>query len=186
MEIKEAKIFQDYLNGVITGSETETSKKLFKDARSLYENSDCDLSDDTVMYEVYSYSQGDPKQTGNLNWGLTVMKPVTVNQECNVTRGHFHEDLNCAEIYFCLHGEGLLLFMDENDHCYAEKMKTGTVHHIDGHLAHRLVNTGDEELRVGACWPTTAGHDYARIEKNPFKVRIFKENGNIVIKERHS
>lgn len=185
MEIKKAKAYQDYLEGVISGSDVETSCKLFKDAKSLYENSTCEHTDDTVMYEVYSYSEGDQKQVGNLNWGLTVMKPIYVNDECNVTRGHFHEDLNCAEMYFCLHGEGLLLFMDEEDHCFAEKMKTGSIHHIDGHLAHRLVNTGDDELRVGACWPTTAGHDYARIEHNPFKVRIFKKDGNIVIKERN-
>lgn len=184
MEIKDATVVQDYLNGVITGDEVETSQKLFRDAKSFYENSDCELSDDTVMYEVYTYAKGNPKQIGNLNWGLTVMKPVYVNGECNITRGHFHEDLNCAEMYFCLHGEGLLLLMDEEGNCHAEKMKTGTVHHIDGDLAHRLVNTGTEELRVGACWPTTAGHDYARIEQSPFRVRIYKENDEIIVRER--
>lgn len=184
MEIKEPSILQDYLDGVLTGSDVQTSAKLFKDAKGFYENSDCELADDTVMYEVYSYSKGDPKQAGNLNWGLTVMKPVYVNHECNITRGHFHKDLNCAEMYFCLHGEGLLLLMDTAGNCHAEKMFTGSVHHIDGTLAHRLVNTGKEELRVGACWPTTAGHDYARIEREPFKVRIYKENDTIIVRER--
>lgn len=183
MKIVDAKVYQDYLNGVMKGDDVVVSKKLFKDAKHFYEDSDCTLDDETIMYEVYSYAQGDAKQNGNLNWGLTVMKPVYINNECNMTRGHFHEDLNCAEFYFCLRGEGLLLLMDENGNCHAEKMSVGSVHYIDGKLAHRLVNTTEEELRVGACWPTTSGHDYARIEKDPFTVRIFKENNEIIIKE---
>ena len=79
------------------------------------------------------------------------MKPVLVNGECNITRGHFHQALNCDEIYFCFQGEGLLLYMDENGKCWAEKMSAGSVHYIDGRLAHRLVNTGDGELHIGAC-----------------------------------
>lgn len=185
MEIKQASIHQDFLEGVIVGSDVVVANKKYKDCVSLYKAFDENLDQDTIMYEVYSYSKGNPDQVGNLNWGLTVMKPVLVDNECNITRGHFHEDLACAEIYFCLHGEGLLLFMDENNNCFAEKMVQGSVHHIDGKLAHRLVNTGDEELRVGACWPTNAGHDYARIEHNPFKVRIYKYNQEIKIEEEN-
>ena len=183
MEINRAKVMQNFLNGVMNGEKVVTSKKLFKDAKIFYANSECDLSDETLMYQVYSYSEGRPEQIGNLNWGLTVLEPIYVNGECNITRGHFHENLNCAEIYFCLHGEGLLLFMDESGKCHAEEMKEGTVHHIDGKLAHRLVNIGNEQLRVGACWPTVSGHDYARVEKNPFTIRVFKEHGIIKTKE---
>lgn len=183
MEIKKAKVLQDYLNGVMSGEKVVNYKKLLKDARHFYQKGNCDLADDTLMYQVYSYSQGNPEQSGNLNWGLTVMESVLINNECNITRGHFHENLDCAEIYFCLHGEGLLMFMDENGNCFAEEMKVGTIHHIDGKLAHRLVNIGNEQLRVGACWPTTAGHDYERVEKKPFTTRIFKEHGLIVTKE---
>lgn len=183
MEIVKANVYQDFCNGVMSGNEVVKSVKLLKDARHFYANGDCDLDDNTVMYEVYSYSKGEATQVGNLNWGLTVMKPVMINQEYNMTRGHFHVDRNCAEIYFCLHGEGLLLFMDETGHCFAEEMRVGSIHHIDGRLAHRLVNTGKEELRVGACWPSTAGHDYKQIEDHPFTVRIMEENGKAVVKE---
>lgn len=183
MEIKRARVLQNYLDGVMSGEKVITSKKLFKDAKHFFANGDCDLSEDTLMYEVYSYSEGSASQVGNLNWGLTVMEPVLVNDECNITRGHFHENLNCAEFYFCFHGEGLLVFMDENGKCFAEEMKVGTVHHIDGKLAHRLVNIGNDQLKVGACWPTVSGHDYERVEKHPFTVRIFKEHGIIKIKE---
>lgn len=146
-----------------------------------YKNEDKGLDEDTTMYEVYTFSKGDSHQKGNLNWGLTIMKPVNVCEECNITRGHFHEDLSCAEFYFCLGGTGVLLLMDELGNCWAEKMEVGSIHHIDGKLAHRLVNTGDTELKVGACWPLTAGHDYRRIEEFPFTVRVYKRDGQIDI-----
>ena len=183
MKIKDPRMMHDFVNGVLEGKDVVTSKKLLKDARHFYENGDCDLSDDTVMYEVYMFSDGDPKTVGNLNWGLSLLKPVYVNGECNITRGHFHADTNFAEIYMCFAGEGLLLYMDENAKCWAEKMTPGSVHHIDGKYAHRLVNTGEVDLKIGCCWPTTAGHDYARVEKMPFSARVFKENGEIIIKE---
>lgn len=184
MEIKKAKIMQNYFEGVITGESVKTSVKYLKDARCFYQNGNCDLSDDTIMYEVYSYSEGNPETLGNLNWGLTVMKPVCINEECNITRGHFHKNLNCSEIYFCLGGEGLLLLMDENNVCFAEKMSKGSIHHIDGRYAHRLVNIGSVDLKVGACWLSVSGHDYERVEKHPFTCRIFKHNGEIIVKEK--
>ena len=111
------------------------------------------------------------------------MQPVCVNGECNVTRGHFHENLDCDEIYCGMGGEGLLLLMDEDYHCHAEKVKCGSVHYIDGHLAHRLVNTGNSELKVQCMWPSNAGHDYKRVEEHPFTVRVFKENGELKVEE---
>ena len=80
------------------------------------------------MYEVYSVSsQSEP---GKLNWGLTVMHPVKVNGECNMTRGHFHENMDCEEYYWCSKGTGLLMLMDEEGKCWCEKMYEGSLHHI--------------------------------------------------------
>ena len=135
------------------------------------------VSDDQIMYEVYSYEHD------GLCYGLTVMQPVCVNGECNVTRGHFHENLDCDEIYCGMGGEGLLLLMDEDYHCHAEKVKCGSVHYIDGHLAHRLVNTGNTEFKVQCMWPSHAGHDYKRVEDHPFTVRVYKENGELKVEE---
>jgi glucose-6-phosphate isomerase len=182
MKIFEPKAKHDFMNGILQGDAVEKSVKLYKDAKHFYKNVDADLRDDTVMYEVYSYSQGDDK-VGNLNWGLTVLKPVTVRGECNMTRGHFHKDLNCAEFYFGFAGKGLLLLMDEEGTCYSEKVFPGSVHHIDGRVAHRLINIGDEDMKVGACWPVQSGHDYERIEKFPFKARIYKDANDIKVEE---
>ena len=64
--------------------------------------------------------------------------------------------------------------MDENGYCRWEKVFPGSVHYIPGNVAHRLANTGTETLRVGACWPSDAGHDYATIAANGFTKRLFK------------
>jgi len=184
MEIREAKITQNFADGIFSGKGVSTGVKRYSEAKGFYLLPDERIPDDTVMYEVYSYTGANPSgKAGGLNWGLTVMKPVLVNGECNITRGHFHQALNCDEIYFCFQGEGLLLYMDENGKCWAEKMSAGSVHYIDGRLAHRLVNTGDGELHIGACWPTDAGHDYERVQEHPFGVRVFKTDGLLQFRE---
>lgn len=185
MKIVNAKWIEDFKNGSIQGASVEVSKKLYQQAASFYHSQDPTLDNNTLMYTVYScFTQND--HTGKLNWGLTVMEPVRVNGECNMTRGHFHENLQCDEIYVCAKGEGLLLLMDDKGECWAEKMEEGSIHAINGELAHRLINTGDTTLEVMCCWPAKAGHDYQRVETCPFPVRIFKENHEISIKEEKS
>lgn len=183
MEIQDTHIHHDFFNGVITGKNVKKSTKYYKQAKSFYKDIDPNLKEDTIMYEVYTYTEGLSETDGKLNYGLTVMQPVNVHSECNMTRGHFHENLECDEIYCCMHGTGLLLYMDEKGKCHAQKMKKGSIHYIDGHFAHRLINIGEDELKVQCIWPANAGHDYNRIEKHPFPVRVFKVNGEIKVEE---
>ena len=68
------------------GSEVNTSAKLYKDAKGFYRNTAA-LADDTLMYEVYHYTQGNDKRAGNLNWGLTVLYPVPVSYTHLITAG---------------------------------------------------------------------------------------------------
>ncbi len=183
MKIFEPKVIHDMYEGVIEGADVKCYKKTFEQISNIYENSE-NIPKDTLMYTVYSFQEIDDMISGELLWGLTILEPVYVVGECNMTRGHFHQDKNCAEYYFGLGGEGLLLLMDEDGNCHAEKVFKGSLHHISGKLAHRLINTGEERLKVGACWPPVAGHDYEAIEKKEFTYRVFKENGKIICKER--
>lgn len=173
MEVIEPQVVHHILNGVLEGQDVEKYIKKYHEVAYLYEQK---REDDPVVYEVYSYSKGEDV-LGNLNWGLTVLKPVLSHGECNMTKGHFHENKDCVEFYFGIQGEGLLLLMDETGKTWAEKVYEGSLHHIDGHVAHRLVNTGDVDLKVGACWPTSAGHDYTAIKKQEFGYRIKKVDG---------
>lgn len=186
MEIFKSKAFQFIPNGAVEGKNVVKADKLLKDVASIYSNPKSALeAKEKKAYTVYSYTMGDEEQQGNLFWGLSVLYPLSVDGECNMTRGHFHNDRNCAEFYYGISGEGLLLLMDDSGKTWAEKVEVGSLHYIDGNLAHRLVNIGDTELKVGACWPTTAGHDYTAIEKKSFGYRVFKENGDIIFREEN-
>lgn len=179
MEIRDAKYMQDFFDGVIVGDNVESYKKLYKDISFAYESKDESLSLNTEMYEVYHFNEGGEN---TLLWGLTILHPVRVNGECNITRGHFHENRCEPEIYFGLGGEGLLMLMDENGDSFCEKVMNGSVHYIHGNYAHRLINIGEVDLRVGACWRECAGHDYKAIEDKPFPKRVYKVNNDIVFK----
>ncbi|MCF0105960.1 MAG: ectoine synthase [Holdemanella sp.] len=180
MEIINSGLFHAWKNNP-QGKGLQISNKLYSQAKSFYESVDETLTENTVMYEVYTIPS--KPEAGHLSWGLSVLKPVYVNGECNMTRGHFHENLECEEYYWCQAGEGLLMLMDEDGKCWCEEMKEGTLHHIDGHHAHRLINTSDVDLEVVCIWNGDAGHDYARVEQMPFPVRIYKVEGKIQIKE---
>ncbi len=182
MEIFDPKAIHDIEHGVIEGKDVICAKKYFHEVAYLYENAN--IEGDPVVYTVYSYTQQDEHVKGNLQWGLTILEPLYIHDECNMTKGHFHVDRDCAEFYFGIEGEGLLLLMDEDGHTYAQKVFKGSLHHIDGHVAHRLVNTGKVPLKVGACWPTTAGHDYEAIEQREFGYRIFKRQETLIFEKR--
>ena len=182
IEIKEPRVVHSIYDGVVEGKDVVTATKVFSQNADIYRNG-ADVDPDMLMYTVYSYGEGNPDVPGNLYWGLTVLEPVQVHGECNMTRGHFHCDRNCAEVYFGAGGEGLLILMDEKGNAWAEKIFPGSLHLIDGKLAHRVVNTGDVPLKVGACWPTTAGHDYEATQKQKFPFRIFKRDEEIIFEK---
>ena len=71
----------------------------------------------------------------------------------------------------------MLILMDRNNNTWAEEVYPGRLHYIGGETAHRLANTGDDNLVVGACWPSDAGYDYEEIEKNGFSARLLEVNG---------
>ena len=81
------------------------------------------------------------------------------------------------EYYWCIQGTGALILMDESGKCWFEPMQPGSLHYIPGYIAHRLANTGDTPLRVGACWPSDAGHDYASIAEHGFTARLMNVGG---------
>lgn len=182
MEIKEAKYFQDFRNATLQGKEVKKSRKNYHEISYAYQNIDVNLAEDTEMYEVYHFDEGGEN---TLLWGISILHALTVEGECNMTRGHYHEDSSQPEIYYGLGGEGLLLFMDKNNECFAEKVSYGSVHYIHGNYAHRLINTGNDDLKVGAVWGKAAGHNYESVEKAPFPYRVFKLDNKIVVKQEN-
>lgn len=179
MKIIEPRRIHHFYDGVLEGEGVEHYQKKYKEIDSIYVSKDTLLDPETIMYEVYSFNEGGP---GVLLMGLTVMYPITVSGECNMTRGHYHLHKDEPEIYFGCEGEGLLLMMKDGE-AFAEKVFQGSVHYIKGEYAHRIINTGDSVFKVGAFWRELAGHDYESIEKKPFPYRVYKKDGKIEVKQ---
>ena len=178
MEVIEPVVREDF-SSAREDAMIESGVKKLKDLRDKFFN--CDgVKDDLVLYEVRTEG-GDPEIPGSLRYGLTTLMPVTVNGECAFTRGHWHEDETVEEIYMGLSGTGLLMYMDHNGSCWCEKVSPGSVHHIAGSLAHRLINTGDVPMKVKAVWNPCAGHNYDAVEAMPFPYRVFKDEEGVKI-----
>jgi glucose-6-phosphate isomerase, archaeal len=178
MRIVEPQIIQDLLTGELKSEHLVTYRKPVKSTAMIYANPDAALNSEELAYEVTSDLH--EEVAGALNWGVTIMYPITVDGECCMTRGHFHQDMTQPEYYLCSAGEGHLLCWDGKDDLLIHHMTPGALVYIEGKYAHRLINTGDEVFKVVACWAVLAGHNYEAIEKSGFPVRAFKRNGELV------
>lgn len=132
---------------------------------------------DEIAYEVASLLPVKEGTPGGLYFGITYLYSGKVGNEYFMTKGHFHANIDRAEYYWGLTGEGMLLMMDEERKVWGEKMFPGSLHYIPGGIAHRVVNTGSQLLSFAACWPSDAGHNYEEIAGKGFARRLVEENG---------
>ena len=126
------------------------------------------MPEETLAYTVQAWlpvAEGTP---GGLFYGVSTIYPGKVGDEYFMTKGHFHSQSDRAEFYWGVQGKGMLILMDRDRNTWAEKVYPGSLHYIGGEIAHRLANTGSENLVVGACWPSDAGHDYQEIAQWKF------------------
>jgi glucose-6-phosphate isomerase len=147
-------------------------RDIFADATSL-----AALPAGKPVYEVYSHMPVGEGTPGGLYFGLTRLYPGKVGAEYFMTKGHFHQQADRAEYYWCLEGEGILILMDRDRRIRAEKMFPGSLHHIPGYVAHRVANTGNGILAFAASWPSDAGHNYAAIASGGFPARLMEIDG---------
>lgn len=141
------------------------------------------LDPETPIYYVEMQDNGIKEgEEGGLFWGISHIYPGKIGQEYFMTRGHVHQALNTGEYYVGLAGTGLLLLIDLQGSARIERVTPGSLHYIPGNTAHRLINTGDTMLSVGACWQSNSGHDYTKSVQLLTRVRVFDEGGQPVIK----
>jgi len=131
----------------------------------------------TVVYTVQSWLTVEEGTPGGLFFGTSTIMPGKVGNEFFMTKGHFHAKSDRAEFYWGVQGKGVLILMDRDRITWGEEVYPGSLHYIGSHIAHRLANTGELNLVVGACWPSDAGHDYAEIVKNGFSARLVEIDG---------
>jgi glucose-6-phosphate isomerase len=160
--------------------ELEVTERRLSDMPDMYlEGGDHD--GDPLIYRVYAIPV--PATTGNVLSSTTVIEPGTIGREYFMTKGHFHEVRDRAEIYVGLAGEGRLLMATEDGEQAVEPMRRGTVNYVPGGWAHRSVNVGDEPLVFFAAYVGDAGHDYATIEEEGFPLLLVKGDGGPEIVE---
>lgn len=159
--------------------EREVTERRLSDMRSTYLEDD-GVEGDPLIYRVYGIPV--PATTGNVLSSTTVIEPGTIGSEYFMTKGHFHELRDRAEIYLGLAGEGRLLMATEDGRHAVEPMRRGAVNYVPGGWAHRSINVGDEPLVFFAAYVGDAGHDYGTIEHEGFPVLVVKgDEGSKVI-----
>jgi glucose-6-phosphate isomerase len=169
------------LNGDPVINQTRKIKDLsgiFHDAKAFVE-----MNPEQLVYIVQAWLPVAEFTPGGLFFGTTTIFPGKVSKEFFMTSGHFHAQSDRAEFYWGVQGKGMLILMDRDRNAWAENIYPGSLHYIGGDIAHRLANTGCENLIVGACWPSDAGHDYQEIAKNGFSAGLFEIDGKPVLIE---
>ena len=136
--------------------------------------------EDVLLYEVYEVKR--PEVAGEMLTGIDIVHPGKVGDEFFMTKGHFHEEIDTAEIYYCLQGEGLMVMETPEGDWAVEKLVAGSVLYVPPRWAHRSVNIGSEEdLVMFFAYPGNAGHDYGTIETQGFRKLILDVDGKTEI-----
>ncbi len=179
MKISMSRVNLNIATGTLSGEEVLHSRKYIKDLENVFlnEGARAKINCDVIVYEVQAYLPVEEGKPGGLFFGNSTVYPGKVDNEYYMTRGHFHENIDTAEYYWCVKGEGILILMDENRMVRAETMHPGSLHYIPGKVAHRVANTGSEKLVFNACWPSDAGHNYKDIDENGFSARLLEVEG---------
>ena len=169
----------DWQKGLLSGAPVEQSVKTLGQLKNIFLNEHAreSMNPNTVVYRVQAWCPVPQGTEGAQFWGTTVIEPGLVDNEYFMTHGHFHEKRDRTEYYATIEGEGALILMDESGKTWMEPMSPGTLHFIPPNVAHRVANTATIPLRLVACWPSDAGHDYDVIRRSGFGARLLKVNG---------
>ncbi len=134
---------------------------------------------DPVIYKVYEKKM--PELPGELQWCMSVTLPGKIGREYYMTKGHYHEVRNTAEIYLCTGGTGYMLMETEAGQTSTVEMRADVAVYVPAHWAHRSINTGQQPLISFCVYPGDAGHDYGTIETEGFRKRIVEIDGKPAI-----
>jgi glucose-6-phosphate isomerase len=136
--------------------------------------------EDVLLYEVYELRR--PEKAGELLHGISVIHPGKVGDEYFMTKGHFHEVLETAEIYFTLQGRGYMVMETPEGDWAVEELVEGGILYVPPRWAHRSVNIHQgEDLVMFFAYPGNAGHNYATIETQGFRKLILEVDGKAEI-----
>ncbi len=138
------------------------------------------LQSDLLLYEVYEINR--PQIAGELLSGISIVHSGKIGNEFYMTKGHFHEILETAEIYYCLKGAGFMVMEDPEGNTKVESLSPGKILYVPPRWAHRSVCIGkQEELITFFVYPGNAGHDYGTIEVQGFRKLVIEGSTGVEI-----
>ena len=183
LKILKSTVELDLANFSLFGAPVQFQQRQLKEILSIFRDQEALklIPPQTTVYKVQSWLPVADGTTGGLFFGTSTIMPGKVGNEYFMTKGHFHAQSDRAEFYWGVQGKGVLILMDHNRNTWGEEVYPGSLHYIGSDIAHRLANTGDENLIVGACWPSDAGHDYDEIAINGFSARLVVIDGKPIL-----
>lgn len=140
--------------------------KTFEAMHGVYQEEGKELTSrgQELSYEVFSNQQTD--LPGALTVGTSVLKPGRVGEEYALTRGHLHRIANRAEMYFGLHGRGVMLLESVEGEVHALEIVPGAMVYVPGGWLHRSVNVGSDVLVTLFCFSADSGQNYEIVEQS--------------------
>lgn len=168
-------ILTNFPTGVLTG-EVVRSTRTVGDLLEYWADHDAAAAvAETPLYETETYFSKPDGTEGAILWGSTRLFPGTVGGEYFMTRGHWHLKPTHGELIICVAGTGLVALMDGDRVTTTVELRPGVTYHIDGTLAHRTINTGNEPLIFWCAWAADCGHEYESIKNEGFSERFFSK-----------
>jgi glucose-6-phosphate isomerase len=132
-----------------------------------------------LVYEFYEL--GIPSHAGDLAFGTSITYPGRVAGEYYMTKGHFHEILETAEVYYCIQGRGMMMMENPEGQWDCQELSPGQAVYVPKRYAHRSINVGDEPFITFFCFRADAGHDYKTIETKGFRKIVVEREGKTAI-----
>jgi glucose-6-phosphate isomerase len=163
--------------------EKRSTKRYLSNMRGMFADDkaleDMISKDNTLIYEFYEL--GLPETPGDLLFGTSIVYPGKVGNEYFMTKGHFHQILDTAEVYYCLKGHGYMLLENSEGDWKAEELTPGCAVYVPKGYAHRSINVGNEPLVTFFVFRGDAGHDYGTIEEKGYRKQIVEQDGKPAI-----
>lgn len=109
MEIVFPRLF--FTGNRLLGERVENVSRTLGDLRGIFADVDAfsRMPQNMPAYEVSSFLPEQEGTPGGLYFGITYLHPGKVGNEYFMTKGHFHANIDRAEFYWGLEGEGLSL-----------------------------------------------------------------------------
>lgn len=151
--------------------EAQSTKRPLSKMSGMYNDTDAFQGilekEDPLVYEFYELKI--PNTDKDLLFGTSITYPGKVGKEYYMTKGHFHEVLDTAEVYYTLSGEGYMLMETPEGEWTAEALSAGKAVYVPPRWAHRSINTGETPLITFFTFRGDAGHDYGTIELKGYR-----------------